>query len=133
MQASREDRLAALERATAVRQRIGKYHNRRVERNGIWFRSMLELNYAKELELRRHAEDPNERVDWWCYEVTFYLPTIRPRKYVRHVVDFLIGMAEPSGAFCLVECKGLETPTGKTKRLWLETYLEQPIRVVERV
>lgn len=108
-----------------------KYHARRVSWNGLAFASMLEMRYAQELELRRHAEDPAERVDWYAYQVTFYLPTIRPKRYVRHIVDFLVGWAD--GRVCLVEVKGKETPTGRTKRLWLETYLEQPIRVVERV
>lgn len=109
-----------------------KYGNRRTQGVlGIWFRSKLEANYAQELELRRHAEDPKERVDWFIYEVTFYLPTIRPKQYVRHVVDFLIAMAD--GRTCLIETKGRETPTGRTKRLWLETYLGEPIRVVERL
>ena len=101
--------------------------------NGIWFRSKLEANYAQELELCRHAEDPKERVEFWVYEIPFYLPTIRPKKYVQHVVDFLVGMTEPPGAFCLVETKGKETPTGRVKRYWLETYLGEPIRVVERM
>jgi len=95
---------------------------------GIWFRSMLEMRYAQELELRRHAEDPGERVEFWVYEVCFYLPTIRPRRYVRHVVDFLVGWAD--GRVELVECKGKETPTGKVKRLWLENYVG-PIAVVK--
>jgi len=97
---------------------------------GIWFRSKLESNFAQDLELRRHAEDPKERVDFWTYEVCFYLPTIRPKRYVRHVVDFLVGWGG-EGNWCLVETKGKETPTGRVKRLWLETYLGQPIAVVK--
>ena len=104
-----------------------KYGNHPSEYLGILFKSMLEMRYAQELELRRHADDPKERVDWWIYEVAFHLPTIRPKKYVRHVVDFLVGMAD--GQTCLMEVKGRETPTGRVKRLWLETYLGKPIPV----
>ncbi len=107
-----------------------KYGNRPAEYLGIRFKSMLEMRYAQELELRRSAEDVKERVESWAYEIPFYLPTIRPRRYVRHVVDFWVLWGD--GRDCLVEVKGMETPTGKVKRLWLENYVG-PIAVKERI
>ncbi|OHD25853.1 MAG: hypothetical protein A2Y38_18165 [Spirochaetes bacterium GWB1_59_5] len=106
-----------------------KYHNRQVEWQGISFRSMLEMRYAQALELRRHAEEPGDRVDWWVYELPFYLPVLSGRRPVRHIVDFIVGLSD--GRVCLVEVKGMETPTGRVKRLWLEGILGQPISVVE--
>ena len=105
-----------------------KFNARRVEWNGIHFRSMLELNYAKELELRRYAENPTERVEAWEYEITFWIPTIhRKPRYVKHIVDFWVRWA--SGCDQLVEVKGRDTPAGRVKRLWLESYLGEPITV----
>ena len=109
---------------------MNKYHARRTQGiHGIWFRSVSEASYAQELELRRHAADPHERVETWAYEVTFYLPTIHHKpQYVKHVVDFWVRWGD--GRDCLVEVKGKDTPAGRVKRLWLETYLSEPITVI---
>lgn len=107
---------------------MNKYHARRVEWNGIWFKSMLEMRFAQELELRCHSENPKERVEAWEYEIAFYLPTVhRKPRYVKHMVDFWVRWA--SGCDQLIEVKGKDTPAGRVKRYWLETVLGEPITV----
>jgi hypothetical protein len=106
---------------------MNKYGARRTEGvHGILFRSKLEANFAQQLELRRHAENPAERVDWWVYEVAFWLPVLKGRRAVRHILDFVYSQG---GCLKLLEVKGKETPAGRTKRLWLETHLGRPIEV----
>ena len=105
-----------------------KYGNRRTQGVlGIWFRSMLEANFAQQLELRKHAESPRERVEWWTYEVPFTMPSAWfHRRPIRHIVDFIYSQG---GCLKIVEAKGKETAAGRTKRIWLETHLDQPIEV----
>lgn len=85
-----------------------KYNSQKTEYGGIRYDSKAEATYARNLDLRMHAQDPHERVESWERQIRF--PLVVNGTTVGHlVVDFLVRYAD--GRRELVEVKSPATMT----------------------
>jgi len=82
-----------------------KFRAKPSEADGIIFASKKEMDYYRELLLRKKSGE----VLFFLRQVPFHLPG-----NVRHVIDFVEFWSD--GTVHVVEVKGYDTPMGKLKR-----------------
>jgi hypothetical protein len=82
-----------------------KFRAKPSEADGIIFASKKEMDYYRELLLRKKSGE----VLFFLRQVPFHLPG-----NVRHVIDFVEFWSD--GTVHVVEIKGFDTPLGKLKR-----------------
>jgi hypothetical protein len=70
------------------------------------YHSKAEAEFARRLDMLKHAQDPHERVDSWERQIRFLL-LVNDVRICDYVVDFLVRYAD--GRKVLVEVKGPKT------------------------
>ncbi|HBL23936.1 MAG TPA: hypothetical protein DDZ40_07430 [Deltaproteobacteria bacterium] len=99
--------------------RLGhKFRAKPSEADGIIFASKKEMDYYRELLLRKKSGE----VLFFLRQVPFHLPG-----NVRHVIDFVEFWSD--GTVHVVEVKGYDTPLGKLKRKQVEDIFPVTIEV----
>lgn len=114
-------------KAIGEKGRRGKYNARQVVFEGIRYHSMSEL--AFEFHLRKLRADG--LVEWWTRQVPFYIPSVtKPEDpALRYLCDFLIVMK--GGGVRVIDVKGADTSTSKTKRAVVQATHRIEVEVVK--
>lgn len=95
-----------------------KFRAKPSEADGIIFASKKEMDYYRELLLRKKSGE----VLFFLRQVPFHLPG-----NVRHVIDFVEFWSD--GTVHVVEVKGYDTPMGRLKRKQVEAIYPITIEV----
>lgn len=90
------------------RKRFNKFSNQRTEYNGIYYDSIKEADYARELDLRVRAKDLKS----WRRQVPIEL-VINGQKVCTYKIDFVETDMYDNETY--TEIKGFETPEWKLK------------------
>lgn len=90
------------------RKRWNKFSNKKTEYNGIYYDSIKEADYARELDLRVKAGE----LTHWERQVPIDL-VVNGQKVCTYKIDFVEYWT--NGSIVYVEIKGFETPEWKLK------------------
>jgi len=106
---------------------LNKFHAIKTEYGGVRYDSKREAEYARELDLRMHAQG-KDRVETWERQIRFPL-IVNGLKICTYVCDFLVRYAD--GRRELVEVKGMQTEIFKLKlKLFRATFLNDHPEII---
>ena len=99
---------------------MNKYRNIKSEYGGVRYDSKAEATFARELDLRMHAQG-KDKVESWERQIPIKL-IVNDQLICTYKVDFLVRYAD--GRKEMVEVKGYWTPEAKLKlKLFRATFL----------
>lgn len=106
--------------------RKSKYGNEKTQFAGRLYDSKKEANYARELETRRKASKPSDRVVWVEYQIGYPIH-IRGTRICTYIADFRVRYGD--GRIEVVDVKGVRTAIYKLKKKMVEAVYE--IKIIE--
>lgn len=98
--------------------RLNKYNAIKTTYNGRRYDSKLEARVAQDLDLRKKAGEFVEIIPQYRIKLYVYLPDGKKADLFTYICDFKC--ERPDGSFLLVEAKGKETETFRTKKRILD-------------
>jgi hypothetical protein len=113
--------------------RLNKYNAIKTTYNGRRYDSKLEARVAQDLDLRKKAGEFVEIIPQYRIKLYVYLPDGKKADLFTYICDFKC--ERPDGSFLLVEAKGKETETFRTKKrildlVWLPDHPEYDYEIV---
>ena len=94
-----------------------KYGNKKTEYNGILFHSKKEAEYCAELDMRKKASKPSEKVVSYEMQVPFQIIHFE-KKICKYLADFVVKYAD--GSEKVIDVKGMRTAIYKLKKKLVE-------------
>lgn len=105
-----------------------KYGSVSASYGGVMFHSRKEANYAAELDMRKKATDPAERVVWWKRQVRVSLD-VNGVHICDYICDFLVKYAD--GHMQYEEVKGFDTDVWRLKeKLFRALFPKRILKVI---
>jgi len=100
-----------------------KYNAKRTEYNGRTYHSKKEADYATQLDMQRHAQNPKDKVIKWIPQVKFAI-SINEKHICNYYLDFTVFYGD--GHVEHIDVKGVKTPVYKLKKKCVEAlyYIE---------
>lgn len=113
--------------------RFNKYGAKKTVYNGRRYDSKLEAAVAQELDLRMKAGEFTEIQPQYRIKLYVYLPDGKKADLFTYICDFRC--TKPDGSYLLVEAKGKELETFKTKKrildlVWLPDHPDHEYEIV---